>query len=150
MINLQNTIKKESLKKVNLKNAKYCHIMRDTINIFFEKTLKNGVKVEWLEVVPNENIKIFQYGSEIKEAWHSLYINDYLVGYLKDILKVDYYPNNQSSNSESEHILVKSILLNTKKGTIKESRIISNGKDVSCPNARLVSSVTKEKNNLLR
>jgi len=110
------SIKKENLKDIKLKNAKYCHIFKDRIEIFFEKSDKQGIKTMWQEICPNP-IKFYIHSGKNSNSTNFM-IDDYLIGFLKDIIKVEYYPENYKEVKKEIGLNIEGIYIHTKKGII--------------------------------
>lgn len=121
-----NIVKRDSKSKLQIRHASHCHIYRDIIQVFCCKSDKNNVKTEWVEQCPNDMKIHLQYGKSV--AYEYLYLNSEYVGFLKDITKIEYYPENNSGLSRELNVNISTIILHTKKGLIKESTYTIQGR----------------------
>lgn len=135
-MNYDVTKTREDWKKLQLKHARYAHIKQDEIYISFrKKTTVNGTRMEleWCERYPNDDaflpIRVRQGGKKPS----SIVINEELIRYLKDILRLEYWPNNSSNNSNDVGATVETTIAYTKKGAFKQDKITINGKALGVP-----------------
>ena len=118
-----NEVKRENRAKLNLKYATCAHISKDTILVYCEKIDSLGIKTTWDEICPND-IKIrLQSGKKYNAKY--IYINENLVGLLKDITVIEFYPNNEGYDCNYN---VKSIILRTKKASLSFNNYVIEGK----------------------
>lgn len=127
------TITKESLKDINLKQARFCHIYKSEVIVYMEKTDKNGIKTEWAEKAPHGITislgRLFNKSDEIEPAYDSVYFDRSKVGFLKDISLIRYYSDNSSPTMKEMGIRMESIVLELKNGTtVEEHRHNIDGK----------------------
>jgi hypothetical protein len=135
-----NKLKKESLKSINLKNAKYCHIFKNEIIIYFKKENSQGIITEWEERCPNEIPIRLQSGKNFNAR--SIYFNDKLVGLLKDIESIEFWPENQSRES---HYKLSTIILKCKKFELDFNSYLIDGKNYKHFD---IDIITSDKNEL--
>ena len=121
-----NKIKIESRKKLNLKHAKYVHILKDRIILYCEKTCKKGIKTEWQETCPNDIPLRLQSGKKYNASY--IYLAENLVGIIKEIEALEWWPENQSYTAEHK---LSSLIIRTKKINLSLNNYMIDGKNYS-------------------
>lgn len=121
----------EDWKKVNLKKARFAHVTAETIYIGFE-TRVQGARVEYALEFPNDKIlPIYRQQTPQREV-RSYFVNENLVGMLKDIQEIQHYPQNVCDGPIKDMgVTNDTVILVTKKGSIHQSQISLNGKKLN-------------------
>jgi len=125
-----NIVKRESTKKLQLKNATHCHIYRNKIQVFCSKSDNNGIKTEWIEESINNMSHYLQFNPNTKEKYEYLFLDRDYVGFIKDITKIEFYPENNSGQTRDLGINRSTVILHMKKGIIREDSYLIDGVNI--------------------
>ena len=118
-------------RKTSLKGAIYAHVSVKSILIRF-KTKVNGAYIEYGLEFPNEGT--IPVNSPRSANVRSFYINNSLVGYLKDLTGIDHFPDNGSPICKGENITTDTVILYTRKGRFEETKFSIGGKSMYAAN----------------
>lgn len=115
--------------KFKTKNLKYCHVNRDgSLYLGYEERHKeSGRDVQWGETFSKEESPFKLYLDKADYAFRSIFISDYLIPLINDIVKIEAYPVN--SGADCPYTL-RSIYLVLKNGAkIPFHKFTANGKE---------------------
>jgi hypothetical protein len=115
--------------KIKTKNLKYCHVNKDgSLLLGYSEIHKiSGKEIQWNETIIKAETSFSVYMDNKEYNYRSIFLSDYIVPLINDIMKIEAYPKN--SGKDCPYLLT-SIYIVLKNGAkIPFHKFTENGKE---------------------